>query len=333
MTDDAKRAGAGRADADATKAAGPLDLSPSPPAEPPAPDTPSPAPPGSGWGAGLLGFIGPCDRPTPVDSGQFRSASFLRTLEGQVVAVVFTHASTFAPPVSEKMQQVIAKANMAATAIRQRFSDATYDADRETWLGLVCMSARLGAVGERADPESALVGFARLEQMLIQAVRKQRTAYIRDRFLSFFLIVVIAIAGYWLLDMVPRPASPAEPVETAFWVGVAQAQFATLGGLALGVLFSALVHNRALSLRHLESFDPDGFSTWERLLYVWVVAAALEILIYFRVIILGVGGVEFGDLVVAPYVGVLIGVITALSTEVIVGLVQRASDSAERRER
>tara|TARA_R110000787_G_scaffold8894_11_gene30624 strand:+ start:1516 stop:2460 length:945 start_codon:yes stop_codon:yes gene_type:complete len=240
-----------------------------------------------------------------------------------VYAVVFRR-STKPGPVPTEMREVTARVNAVVTVIRERFFSHS---DKESWLNLIGLTARLGTVGPYADPRASLNGIKRVEDMLIKAARPLRTTYILQIFGAFLLTLAAAALIYLLFLWKPfldilgwLPAQGAD-----FVVNLVRVQLMTIAGLSVGIFFSGMSQNRVLSYERLEHFDPDGFSSFERLLYVWIVATVLEALLYFKVLTIGLGGQNFDELTTRHWLGFLIGLITAISTEFIVNAVTRAS--------
>ena len=272
-----------------------------------------------------------CEGDQFINAGHYGCVKFIRNDAGEVVTVSFQRTLS-REPIPADMRAVAAKATTAVAVIRRRFSDHP---DKPTWLKLVCMSARMGTVGATADPQAGLLNFQRLEEMLIRATQSARRWYIANLFIMFLFILAAAVGLYYLVlaitdgDLLALADGTPLLAKTDMLGKIALSQAMTIPGLALGVLFSGLVQNRVMSLETLEQFDPDGFSTPERLLYVWVVATTLEVLIYFKVIVLGIAGQNFDRFLDEPRLGVLIGVITALSTEVVVSQVRQVSKPGE----
>lgn len=274
-----------------------------------------------------------CEGDQFINAGHYGCVKFIRNNAGEVVTVSFQRTLS-RDPIPAEMRAVAAKATTAIAVIRRRFASHP---DKETWLKLVCMSARMGTVGATADPQAGLLNFQRLEEMLIRAAQSARRWYIANLFIMFLFILATAVGLYYVIlamadgDLLARTGGRPLLARTDMLTRIILSQAMTVSGLALGVLFSGLVQNRVMSLETLEQFDPDGFSTPERLLYVWVVAATLEVLIYFKVIVLGIAGQNFDRFLDEPYLGLLIGVITALSTEVVVNQVRQTSKPGEPR--
>ncbi len=248
------------------------------------------------------------------------------------MAVVFqrTEKTGDAP---SAMEQVRDRANEIVSIIRRRFSK---HGDKETWLRLTYNAARNGTLRVDAQPDMALADFDDIELMLLEALRPLRKLYIAQLFGSFLLIVALTGLVYYLLNTIGLGGKlhvffgiPGLDLNT--WMAVVNGQIATLYGLAVGILFSGIVQNRVISKESLRYFDPDGFSTPERFLYVWVAATALEVLLWFNVVTIGVGSVLFNDLSAKAWIGTLIGLVTALATEAIVSLTTQTAEAVEQR--
>lgn len=270
---------------------------------------------------------------TPVQGGWFDIVRFLRDGHGEVMAVSFRRTSKDeeVPPAMETVRD---KANAAVSVIRRRFSTHV---DKETWLRLIYNAARNGTLRPDAQPGTALNDLEHLEQMMIEAMRPMRSKYIAQLFGSFLLTISLTglvhflINQAWVSDYIQKLLG-IPGLDTATWLSVVNGQIATFYGISLGILFSGIVQNRVISKNALKYFDPDGFSTPERLLYVWVAATALEVFLWFDVVTIGVGHVLFNDIQTKAWIGALIGLVTALATEAIVNLTTRTAKSVEQRE-
>lgn len=272
------------------------------------------------------------EHPEPVQGGYFDMVNFLRDGQGEVMAVSFrrTNKDGEVPP---GMEEVRDRSNHIVSIIRRRFSG---HGDKENWLKLTYNAARNGTLRENAQPEVALADFDDIEQMLIQALRPERKKYIAQLFGSFLLIIGSTGLIYFLLNTMDLATRlhvflgiPGIDLNT--WKAIVNGQIATLYGLAIGVLFSGIVKNRVISKQSLRDFDPDGFSTPERLLYLWVAATTLEIFLWFDVVTVGVGNVLFNNIDTKAWIGSLIGLVTALATEAVVGLSTKTAEAVGQR--
>ena len=262
-----------------------------------------------------------------------KQVCFKKDKSHEVYAVVFYRAEGGAP-IPMEIREIMDKSNRLVHVIRSRFSNHR---DKDSWLDLILSSSRAGTMGADPIPDQALLDLARIERRLIQAAQPMRQDYIVKLF-AIFLFILLAVSGLWAyLDLVICAKSTLRCDTTifafqggeAYWANLVRAQLATIAGLGIGVLFSGIFHNRVLSLETLINFDPDGFSTLERLIYVWVVATILEILLYADVLTLGIASLTFNDFVDYPWIGLPIGIATALSTEAIVEIVGRTTTPSE----
>ncbi len=272
-----------------------------------------------------------CDRVDPGfterTDGFFKYVRIDRDDDGLILAVVLKDNAEREEPPSDDMVKLHDHANAIARVIRSRF--AHYITDRKLvdeydyWMASLCASCRRGLLGNNPQPKAALATLVKLEEQLIIAARPQRRRYVFDMFMSFALVVIMVLAlsvVFWLL---PSKFSPPSSIGSILAV-----QANTIIGLSFGVLFAGIVQNRVLTFEALMNFDPDGFSPVERLLYVWVVASTLEVFIYFDVIVLGIGGTSFKDVFSgeqSPHLGILIGLVTAISTEAVSGLIKKSA--------
>lgn len=270
---------------------------------------------------------------TIIQGGYYQVVDLLRDGQGEVMAVSFKRSDDAAGDEPSTTEQVRDRANEIVSIIRRRFSDHK---DKEIWLKLAYNAARNGTLGEHPQPKTAIADFDDLEQMMIEAVRPLRQKYIAQLFGSFLLIVALTGLIYFLLNSKGLGARlhvflGIPGLDLATWMAIVNGQIATLYGLALGILFSGIVQNRVISKESLRYFDPDGFSTPERLLYVWVAATSLEVFLWFNAVTIGVGSVLFNDIATKAWIGSLIGLVTALATEAIVGLSTQTAEAVKQR--
>jgi hypothetical protein len=267
-----------------------------------------------------------------VPGGYYDIVTLLRDGQGEIMAASFrrTDKSGDVPPTFEQVRD---RANEILLIIRRRYSEHR---DKETWLRLTYNAARNGTLRADAQPDTALADFEDIEQMLIDALHPMRTKYLAQLFGSFVLIIALTGLIHFLLNTQGLGAQlhlflGIPGLNLATWMAVVNGQIATLYGLAIGILFSGIVHNRVISKESLRDFDPDGFSTPERLLYVWVAATTLEMFLWFDAVTIGVGSVLFNDITAKAWIGSLIGLVTSLATEAIVGLSSQSAKAVERR--
>lgn len=265
-----------------------------------------------------------------LDEGYFRYVKFIRDPKGLIQAVVTKDNKNRPGPPPAEMEQLVNRANSIAQVIRTRFSHYPEDSklvhEYDHWMRKLCATTRRGLLGLKPQTKAAAATLDTLEHSLIIAARPQRRKYVVSLFVAFLLTLasVLVITGLALfLDS--RYSFICDDVERLLAI-----QAYTIIGLSFGVLFSGIVQNRVLTFKSLEHFDPDGFSTMERLLYVWVVATILEVFMYYGIVVLGIGGTPFNDVFAStdpapPHLGILIGLITAISTELVANLIMRSA--------
>ncbi len=270
-----------------------------------------------------------CNDPA-IGGGFYQRVQFLMDAKGEVFAVVFERTDR-SEAVPQEMRQVTSKANAIASVIRRRLAD---HADKKMWLHLLCVSSRLGTVGPNADPEAALDNLERLEEMLVQAARPIRQRYIEQLFGIFLLVFVIAFALFAYVAYANTAGlctgKVTDTITCPNLLNFLMMQTMTVIGIALGVFFSGMVQNRVISLATLTSFDPDGFSSKERHIYVWAVATAAQAMILFKVLTFGIAGQNFADLLKDPLLAILFGFVVAVSTELVVTMVAKAATPKEK---
>lgn len=273
--------------------------------------------------------------------GYIRIVRLLRNDNREPIAVQFFEAGGQPEEAPDKLDEVGDKANELVQVIRRRFR---YHTDREIWLRLIVEACVLGAlkVGDRLpNGAAALASLDSIEEILYEAIRPQRTKYIYRLAGVFLLTVALAVSAFgWLDSKIEARAPAATTVNFSSTFGTnktlsvdvpvslltfALGNIATVAGIALGVVFSGFAQNRVISPKNLKDFDPDGFSTLQRLLYVWIVATALEVLIYTEALVVGIGGINFASFTESGRVAALIGLATAISTEVVSSIVQKGA--------
>ena len=270
-----------------------------------------------------------CDGdPVEQQTGYFKYVKFIRDPNKLILAIVTKDNRDRPGPPTSEMEQLVNRVNVIARVIRTRFSHYIEDSklvhEYDNWMRNLCATTRRGLLGDKPQPKAASATLERLEQSLIIATRPQRRKYVFDLFGTFILVLCSVLVSAFLVWQVNYRFSLFE--DTLIRLLAIQAN--TIIGLAFGVLFSGIVQNRVLTFKSLEHFDPDGFSTTERLLYVWVVATILEIFMYFDIVVLGIGGTKFNDVLnkdASPYIGVVIGLVTAISTELVATMITKTA--------
>ncbi len=249
--------------------------------------------------------------------GWYSSAELLRDGQDEVLAVVFERAAS-GEPVPSAVRKVTSKANQIASTIRQHLASHP---DKKLWLDLLVSSSRSGAVGANPDPETALDSLRNLEGMILKATRPLRQRYVERLFGALLLVCVVALAIFAYTDFFASSGRCTSQITTSISCAEVLAyvlmQSMTVVGLALGVFFIGAAQNRLGSLKALVHFDPKGFSFRTLLLYVWVVASAVQALILLDVLSFGVAGENFETLIEEPALGVLFGLIVALLVELV----------------
>jgi hypothetical protein len=101
-------------------------------------------------------------------------------------------------------------------------------------------------------------------------------------------------------------------------------------GVVLGVVFTALVLNRTLTYEKIRTFDPYYFSPGLRFFYISVISYILFAALWFKVVMLGLGGILLNDVTDNPSIAVLIGLVCGVSEVVVVDLLVSRFKPVER---
>ena len=103
-----------------------------------------------------------------------------------------------------------------------------------------------------------------------------------------------------------------------------------LPGDVLGVVFIGMVANRTLTFDKITTFDPYYFPTWLRFLYIAIVSGVLLIALWFKFVMLGIGGYLLNDVKTDPSAGLVIGLLCGVSEALVVELLLSRLKPVER---
>jgi hypothetical protein len=101
-------------------------------------------------------------------------------------------------------------------------------------------------------------------------------------------------------------------------------------GDVLGVVFIGFVANRTITFDKIRAYDPYYFPPWLRFFYVAIVSYVLFAALWYKFVMLGVGGYLLNDVKTDPAGGLAIGLVCGISEAVIVELLILRLQPAER---
>jgi hypothetical protein len=171
-----------------------------------------------------------------------------------------------------------------------------------------------------------------VQNELLGRARTHRDAYLGRLFLigSIIAVLALALAGvmYFVVPQFLKDADMAAAYKTALaWI---VPLCLLLPGDVLGVVFIGMVANRTLTFDKITTFDPYYFPPWLRFLYIAVVSCVLLVALWFKFVMLGIGGYLLNDVKADPSAGLVIGLLCGVSEALVVELLLSRLKPAER---
>jgi hypothetical protein len=194
------------------------------------------------------------------------------------------------------------------------------------------VGAEVGLKGPNYSVDSGRSALNFLREGLIKRARSQRDSYLGRLLVTggimTVLSMVVAGALYFIL-----PAYITNPdMATAYrgalaWPGPL---FLLHPGAALGVVFVAFVANRTITFDTLATFDPYYFPPWLRFFYIAIVSYVMFAALWYKFVMLGIGGYLLNDVKTDPAAGFAIGLACGIGEAVIVELLLSRLKPVER---
>ena len=142
------------------------------------------------------------------------------------------------------------------------------------------------------------------------------------KYLPFPIIAGIIICAILVLCVIKLNLlySVAAPLEQSFVGAVVNIiggfGFALLGLLA-GATLSIFVSNRRMTIDNFDKIQRYGLSIKTYFVYLYIVTAVVLLLLWFKIVVHGIGSVTLNQVAEKPYFGLLIGLLCGISDPII----------------
>ena len=196
------------------------------------------------------------------------------------------------------------------------------DSEFYTTFNQLLQGAYVGLKGPTFSLEAGRSQLSRVKETLVNFARKRRDAYLGQLLatggLFAFASMVIAAGLYFYL---PRQITDAE-LSTMYKSALSRLGPVLLlhPGVVLGVVFIGFVANRTITFDKVRTFDPYYFQPRLRFFYVSILSYVLFAALWFKFVMLGVGGYLLNDVKTDAAAGFAIGLICGIGEAVIVEL-------------
>ena len=197
-------------------------------------------------------------------------------------------------------------------------------ADREftTLFNELIVGAQVELQGERFNLDASRNQLNNVQRKLIRSARKERDRYlIKLATIGGIVSIVSLLLAWCLYSVVPTYISDANDRAgyDAFLKWLIPGCLLH-PGVVLGVVFTAFVFNRTFTFEKIRNFDPYYFSPSLRFLYISIISYILLAALWFKVVMLGLGGVLLNDVKDTPQISLLIELVCGISEALVVEL-------------
>jgi hypothetical protein len=196
------------------------------------------------------------------------------------------------------------------------------DSDFGTFYNELLVGAQIGLQGPHLNLDAGRSQLNNVRGRLTRRARRERDQYlIRLGFSGGGVALASLLAAALLYSVVPQFLKT-QVSRDAFEGFLAWLIPACLlhPGVVLGVVFTAFVLNRTFTFEKIRNFDPYFFPPGLRFFYVSIISYVLLAALWFKVVMLGLGGVLLNDVKEVPAIGLLIGLICGISEALVVEL-------------
>jgi len=191
-----------------------------------------------------------------------------------------------------------------------------------TMLNELLQGAVVGLKGPAFSVDAGQSQLDKVRNKLIRLARAERDAYLGRLLIvgAVFTSIALALAGI-LYFIVPSYLHD-QTMLSAYRGALAWIVPVCLlhPGAALGVIFVGFVANRTITFEQIRVYDPYYFPPWLRFSYVAVVSYVLFAALWYKFVMLGVGGYLLNDVKTDPAGGLAIGLVCGISEALIVEL-------------
>ena len=196
----------------------------------------------------------------------------------------------------------------------------------EAEFGTLINQLKVGAdVGLKGPNFNVAAGRSQLNQVretLIGRARQRRDNYLLRLLVTggIFAVIAMVLAGV-LYFVVPRYLTDSDVLTTyKSALGWLVPALLILPGDVLGVVFVGFVANRTITFDKIRAFDPYYFTPLLRFFYIAIISYVLLAALWFKFVMLGVGGYLLNDVETHPAAGFAIGLVCGVSEGFIVEL-------------
>jgi hypothetical protein len=192
----------------------------------------------------------------------------------------------------------------------------------ETLVNELLAGAIVGLKGLQYNLDSGRSQLKKVRDKLLKRARGLRNAYLaRLSFVGGITTIFALVLAGLLYFVVPQYLKDTD-ISAAYKAALAWIVplCLLLPGDVLGVIFVSLVANQTLSFDKIRTFDPYGFPPWLRFFYIAIVSVVLFLALWFKFIMLGIGGYLLNDVKTDPSGGLVIGLLCGVSEALVVEL-------------
>jgi hypothetical protein len=205
--------------------------------------------------------------------------------------------------------------------------------DFGTWLNEILEGAKVGLKGPAFSLDAGQRQLTNVRNKLISVARKERDTYLLYLLLVGFIFSAVALLIAGLLYFVVPPYLTGQETSASYKTALSWIIPVCLlhPGVVLGVVFTAFAINRTITFEKIRAYDPYYFSPTLRFFYISIISYVLMAALWFKFVMLGVGGYLLNDVKTDPAGGFMIGLLCGVSEAVIVELLLSRLKPVERK--
>jgi hypothetical protein len=248
---------------------------------------------------------------------------------GRAGADIYFERTDNPPPTDPELERLRRDYEVTMRVLRR--SDVP-DNEYTTLVSELVRGAEVGLRGPHYSLQSGRDQLNNVQNELLGRARSNRDAYLWRLFFigGILAIAALALAGvlYFVVPQYLKDADIAAAYKSALaWI---VPLCLLLPGDVLGVVFIGMVANRTLTFDRITTFDPYYFPPGLRFLYIAVVSCVLLIALWFKFVMLGIGGYLLNSVETEPRAGLVIGLLCGVSEALVVELLLSRLKPVER---
>jgi hypothetical protein len=206
------------------------------------------------------------------------------------------------------------------------------DSEFTTLVNQLKVGADVGLKGPNFSVEAGRTQLNQVQQTLIGVARTFRNAYLVRLLLvgGGFAVIAMVLAAL-MYFVVPRYLT--EPDMSAMYkasLGWLMPLMLIHPGAVLGVVFFGFVTNRTITFDKVRTFDPYYFPPLLRFFYIVIIGYVLFTALWFKFVMLGIGGYLLNEVKTDPAAGFAIGLACGIGEAAVVELLMSRLKVAER---